>query len=144
MVGRVWDLSTSIRRVPPPPPTPPADARVGGGVAQAQALPRRYVWPMQPLLPHGSGWWCAWGQRQQCYAQWSPGVMHDACHGGKSRIKLKLVSKSIYGKLNGKSHWRGCPVSIPYGESFLALGFAYPLFYSLQSGQRYPTLLQDS
>ena len=27
---------------------------------------------------------------------------------------------------------------------FLALGFAYPLFYSLQSCQRYPTQLQDS
>ena len=37
--------------------------------------------------------------------------------------------------------WRGCPteVSVPHGESFLALGFAYPLFYSLQSRERYPT-----
>ena len=26
-----------------------------------------------------------------------------------------------------------------HGESFLALGFAYPLFYSLQSRERYPT-----
>ena len=42
--------------------------------------------------------------------------------------------------------WRGCPteVSIPHGESFLALGFAYPLFYSLQSRLRGPTQLQDS
>ena len=35
-------------------------------------------------------------------------------------------------------------VSIPHGEFFLALGFAYPLLYSLQSRQRYPTQLQDS
>ena len=42
--------------------------------------------------------------------------------------------------------WRSCPteVSIPHGESFLALGFDYPLFYSLQSRHRYPTQLQDS
>ena len=42
--------------------------------------------------------------------------------------------------------WRGCPteVGIPHGESFLALSFAYPLFYSLQSRQSYPTQLQDS
>ena len=35
-------------------------------------------------------------------------------------------------------------VSIPHGECFLALGFTYLLFYSLQSRQRYPTQLQDS
>ena len=31
--------------------------------------------------------------------------------------------------------WRGCPteVSIPHGEFFLALGFAYPLFYSVNA-----------
>ena len=34
--------------------------------------------------------------------------------------------------------------TIPHGESFLALGFAYPLLYSLQSCQCYPTQLQDS
>ena len=34
-------------------------------------------------------------------------------------------------------------VSIPHGESFLALGFTYPLFNPLQSLQRYPTQLQD-
>ena len=43
--------------------------------------------------------------------------------------------------------WRSCPteVSIPHGESFLALSFTYPLFNSLQSRQRYPTpgLLMD-
>ena len=42
--------------------------------------------------------------------------------------------------------WRSCPtkVSIPHGESFPALGFDSPLFYSLQSRHRYPTQLQDS
>ena len=42
--------------------------------------------------------------------------------------------------------WRSCTteVSISHGESFLALGFDYPLFYSLQSRHRYPTQFQDS
>ena len=42
--------------------------------------------------------------------------------------------------------WRGCPteVSMLHGKSFLALGFAYPLFYSLQSPPRDPTQIQDS
>ena len=31
-----------------------------------------------------------------------------------------------------------------HGEYFLALGFAYPLFYSLQSRPHDPTQLQDS
>ena len=34
--------------------------------------------------------------------------------------------------------------SEPHGESFLALDFAYSLFYSLQSRERHPTQPQDS
>ena len=63
---------------------------------------------------------------------------------------MNLIGSKNHASKFTSSHCRykgwGCPneVSIPHGESFLALGFAYPLFYSLQSRQRYPTQLQDS
>ena len=67
-------------------------------------------------------------------------------------LSVQIISEGMHvfhSHTHTHTYGGGCPggpteVSIPHGESFLALGFAYPLLYSLQSRPRDPTQLQDS
>ena len=71
-----------------------------------------------------------------CKMQVSYGLVGVVDIGRKGSKPLVCISTLLHHVTQPHTHiWRGGPteVSILHGESFLAIGFAYPLFYSLQS-----------